>query len=59
MSQISQLSSEGLRVLAIAEVPKAGRLNNITVENKQEVLKDQSKYDQYEEKANFIGLVCI
>ena len=59
MNQIKELSSEGLRVIAIAEVPKAGRLNSITVENAPDLLKDTSKYDQYEEKANFIGLVCI
>jgi hypothetical protein len=48
MKQISQLSSEGLRVLALAEIPKAGKLSKLTEKNKAELLQDNSKYDQYE-----------
>ena len=59
MEQISELSSEGLRVLALAEIPRAGRLSGLTAENKHDLLKDTSKYNQYEQDATFIGLVCI
>jgi P-type E1-E2 ATPase len=59
LKQISELSSEGLRVLALAEIPKAGKLSKITESNKAELLGDHQKYDSYESGATFIGIVCI
>jgi len=57
--QIRDLSSQGLRVIALAEVPKAGRLSGLTESSKQELLKDTKMYNEYEAKATFVSLVCI
>lgn len=60
-SQIDSLAAEGLRCLALAEVPNAGKLSELTAENKGKLLGGISHldYGSYEEDATFIGLVCI
>jgi hypothetical protein len=45
MKQINKLSSEGLRIIAIAEIPKAGKLSKLDATNQIEILGDISKYD--------------
>lgn len=59
LEQISKLASEGLRCLAIAEIPNAGVLSDITEQNKIQRLGDISKYNEYEQGATFVGCVCI
>jgi Ca2+-transporting ATPase len=59
MKEVARLSSEGLRCLAIAEVPGAGRLSEVTEQNKSEILGDIKSYDSYEKDAVFLGIVCI
>jgi Ca2+ transporting ATPase len=44
LAQIAKLSSEGLRCLALAEIPKAGKLENLNDDNKTEILGDITKY---------------
>lgn len=57
--EVAQLSSEGLRCLAIAEVPNAGKLAGVNEQNKIEYLGDIKKYSEFESGATFIGIVCI
>jgi hypothetical protein len=45
MDQINKLSAEGLRVLAIAEIPNAGKLSKLDETNCSEILSDVNKYD--------------
>jgi Ca2+-transporting ATPase len=45
--------------LAIAEIPNAGELSNLTDSNKTQILGDITKYDNFEQGACFIGIVCI
>ena len=59
LAEVAKMSSEGLRCLALAEIPGAGSLANLTPFNKSEYLGDISKYSQYEDGAVFIGIVCI
>ena len=59
MKNVSALSAQGLRCLAIAEIPNAGSLSNLTDENKTSILSDISTYNKYEQGATFIGIVCI
>lgn len=59
MKNIEALASEGLRCLAIAEVPNGGALSAVTKDNKQSVLGDISKYDQFESDAVLVGIVAI
>lgn len=59
LDQVSKLASEGLRCLAIAEIPNAGVLSDITEDNKVQRLGDISKYNEYEQGATFVGVVCI
>jgi P-type E1-E2 ATPase len=59
LDEVSKLSSEGLRCLAIAEVPKAGALASLSESNKAEYLGDISKYSEFESGAVFLGIVCI
>lgn len=59
MKNVSALSAQGLRCLAIAEIPNAGLLSNLTDENKTSILSDISTYNKYEQGATFIGIVCI
>jgi len=56
---IAGFSSEGLRCLAIAEIPGAGALSGLNESNKASLLKDINKYNEYEQGATFLGLVCI
>jgi Ca2+-transporting ATPase len=60
-AQIDTLAAQGLRCLALAEVPNAGKLSELTTENKSKLLGSISHHDygNYEEGATFIGLVCI
>lgn len=59
IAQIDKLSAEGLRCLAIAEIPNAGNLAHLTSANKQEVLEDTKSYDKFERGATLVGIVCI
>jgi Ca2+-transporting ATPase len=59
MKSINELASQGLRCLAIAEIPNAGALSNITKENKSSLLSDITKYDSFEQNAVFVGVVAI
>ena len=59
LAEITKLQSEGLRCIAIAEIPNAGKLSGLTTENKNTMLADLSTYDQFEQGATFIGVVCI
>jgi magnesium-transporting ATPase (P-type) len=59
LAQVDRLSGQGLRCLAVAEIPTAHQLVTITRENQSEYLADTSKYDDYESNATFIGIVCI
>jgi|TARA_B110000285_G_C14997341_1_gene549542 magnesium-transporting ATPase (P-type) len=45
--------------LAIAEIPNSGKLSNITNENKQQLLGDISKYNDFEQNATLVGIVAI
>jgi hypothetical protein len=42
------LAAEGLRCLAIAEIPNAGTISKINNDNKNEILLDIKKYDAFE-----------
>jgi Ca2+-transporting ATPase len=57
--QVAELAGQGLRVLAIAEIPNAGALSSLTKDNKQSLLGDITKYDQYEKDATLVGIVAI
>ena len=59
--QIDALASEGLRCLALAEVPNAGKLSDVTNNNKSQLLGNISQHDytNYEQNAVFVGIVCI
>ena len=57
--QINDLSSRGLRVLAVAEILGAGKLAALTDANKTELLGDYNKFDEYEQGATFVGVVGI
>lgn len=59
LEQVTKLSAEGLRCLAIAEVPNGGKLADINESNKTSMLRDIKKYGEYEQDAVFIGIVCI
>jgi Ca2+-transporting ATPase len=48
IKEVAELSGQGLRCLAIAEVPNAGKLTRVTNENKSIVLSDISKYSEQE-----------
>jgi len=58
-TSINNLAAQGLRVLAIAEIPNAGALSSITLGNKQSLLGDIKKYSQYEQEATLVGIVGI
>lgn len=60
-AQVESLAAEGLRCLALAEVPNAGKLSELTRENKGKLLGNISHHDYsgYEVDATFIGIVCI
>jgi magnesium-transporting ATPase (P-type) len=59
LAEVAKMSSEGLRCLALAEIPGAGSLANLTEVNKSEFLGDIQKYSGFETGAVFIGIVCI
>lgn len=59
LDQVAKLSAEGLRCLALAEVPKAGKLSEINDSNKSAILGNVQKYSEYETDAVFLGIVCI
>lgn len=59
LKHVAILSSQGLRCLALAEIPRAGQLANLNEDNKAELLGDISKYGEYETGAVFVGIVCI
>jgi Ca2+-transporting ATPase len=59
LAEVEKMSSEGLRCLALAEIPGAGSLANLTEANQSEFLGDISKYSEYEQGAVFVGIVCI
>ena len=59
IKEVAELSGQGLRCLAIAEVPNAGKLSGVTDENKSQILSDISKYSEQEQGACFVGIVCI
>lgn len=59
MKNVDSLAAQGLRCLAIAEIPNAGSLSNLTDSNKTELLSDISSYDKHENSATFVGIVCI
>jgi Ca2+-transporting ATPase len=59
LSQVGEMASKGLRCLAIAEIPNAGKLSGLTEENKAEMLMETSKYGEFEQSAVFLGVVCI
>jgi len=48
IKEVAELSGQGLRCLAIAEVPNAGKLSGVTDENKSQILSDISKYSEQE-----------
>lgn len=56
---VNELASQGLRVLAIAEIPNAGALSSITKENKYTLLSDITKYNEFEQNATLVGIVAI
>ena len=58
-AQLAALAAQGLRCLAIAEIPNAGELSNLSEANKTALLSDISTYNKYEQGATFIGIVCI
>ena len=47
--------------MALAEIPNAGKLSEVTSQNKSKLLGNISQHDytNYEENAVFIGIVCI
>jgi magnesium-transporting ATPase (P-type) len=47
-TQIGQMAAKGLRCIAVAEIPNAGQLSELTESNATEFLGDISKYDKYE-----------
>ena len=60
MWSIDRLCAQGgLRCLALAEIPNANLNSNINKENFANYLSDVSKYDEYEQNATFLGVVCI
>ena len=59
MSNVNNLAAQGLRCLAIAEIPNAGKLSHLSDSNKSDLLSDITKYDQFEQGATFVGIVCI
>jgi len=59
LKNVAALAAQGLRCLAIAEIPNAGELSNLTEANKTALLSDISTYNKYEQGATFIGIVCI
>jgi magnesium-transporting ATPase (P-type) len=59
MKTVEALSAQGLRCLAIAEIPNAGTLSNLSDSNKKAILSDISTYDKHENGATFVGIVCI
>jgi len=59
LDEVAALSGEGLRCLALAEVPHAGKLADINEKNKVDILGNITKYGEYETDAVFIGIVCI
>ena len=48
-----------MRCLAIAEIPNAGKLSHLTEANKVEILEDTRTYDNFEQGATLVGIVCI
>ena len=48
IKEINDIASKGLRCLALAEIPNSGKLSNITVENKQDLLSDITKFNEFE-----------
>ena len=58
-NQVEQMQSNGLRVLAIAEIPKAGALSGITEQNKGKMLADLNEFNRFEQGATFVGVVGI
>ena len=59
LKQINELAGQGLRCLAIAELPGAGELSDITVDNKGSKLKNIKDFDKFETGSTFLGVVCI
>jgi len=59
LQQVNVLAGQGLRCLAIAEIPGAGKLSDLTTENCTQKLGDINQYNSFEEGATFIGVVCI
>mmetsp|Transcript_3602 Transcript_3602/g.6125 ORF Transcript_3602/g.6125 Transcript_3602/m.6125 type:complete len:913 (-) Transcript_3602:36-2774(-) len=59
MAQVAKLQAQGLRCLALAEVPEAGSLAGLTEANKGSLLADPSRYSEFEQGATFLGVVCI
>jgi len=59
LKNVAALAAQGLRCLAIAEIPNAGELSNLSEANKTALLSDISTYNKYEQGATFIGIVCI
>ena len=59
IKEINEIASKGLRCLALAEIPNSGKLSNITVENKQDLLSDITKFNEFEQGASLIGMVAI
>jgi Ca2+-transporting ATPase len=57
--QIDDLSHRGLRVLAVAEIPGAGRLASLNDSNKAQLLGDFNRFDDFEQDAVFVGVVGI
>ena len=45
MSNVNNLAAQGLRCLAIAEIPNAGKLSHLSESNKSDLLSDITKYD--------------
>jgi Ca2+-transporting ATPase len=46
--QVENMQSQGLRVLAIAEIQNAGNLSDVNDSNKNQMLKDLDKYNFFE-----------
>ena len=42
------MAKQGLRVLALAEIPNTGALKDVTADNKIQKLSDITKYDSFE-----------
>jgi Ca2+-transporting ATPase len=59
MDAVTEKQEQGLRVLAIAEIEKAGKLANLDASNKQKLLSDFETFDSFEQGATFVGLACI